>query len=211
MPANRFELLTTWYLRFNGYFTTTDFTIHPDYRKRPGGTDADVLAVRFPFSVEHQRSFDFPRDKSLILLHCTDFVICEVKSGICCINDTWLNQERKNVQYAIRWMGFEEENTQIDKMAKSVYETGEWKDQEKRLSVRFICTGDRVNDELFKKFPKVNQLLHIKTIEYLRKRFRTGCHQINRENWDMDIIWFAKNCPYLSNDQLIGWVKGNKR
>src|SRR5438128_2340588 len=57
MPANRFEALATWYLRFNGYFTTPDFTVHPDFRNQPGGTDADVLAVRFPHSKEYQRRF----------------------------------------------------------------------------------------------------------------------------------------------------------
>jgi len=50
MAANRFELLATWYLRFNGYFTIQDFTVHPDFRKQGGGTDTDILAVRFPHS-----------------------------------------------------------------------------------------------------------------------------------------------------------------
>ncbi len=207
MPANRFELLTTWYLRFNGYFTTTDFTIHPDYRKRPGGTDADVLAVRFPYSTEYQRCFDFPRDDNLIIADYTDFVICEVKTGACCINDAWLNPERENVQYAIRWMGFVENGAQIDEMAKSIYDTGQWKDKENRMSIRFLCAGEKSNDEIRDKFPNVSQLIHNKTIEYLRDRFKTRCHQIHRENWDKEIIWFAENCPRLSNDELVGWAK----
>ena len=59
MAANRFELLATWYLRFNGFFTTPDFTIHPNFKKQGGGTDADVLAVRFRHSGEFQRRFQF--------------------------------------------------------------------------------------------------------------------------------------------------------
>ena len=207
MPANRYELMATWYLRFNGYFTTPDFTVHPDYRKRRGGTDADVLAIRFPFSVEYQRRFDFTRDESLILPNYIDFLICEVKAGICCINDTWLNQEMKNVQYVVRWMGFEEYNSKINEIAKSIYETGSWKnDQEKGLSVRFICIGNRVNDDISRNFPTVSQKLHNDVISYLRRRFKTCCNQITRENWDADIIWFAENCINLSNDNLIKWA-----
>src|SRR5882762_6253059 len=90
MPANRFELLATWYLRFNGYFTTANFSVHPDFRNRPGGTDADIIAVRFPHSREYQRRFNFDRDTSLIRPARLDFLICEGKSGPCDINqNSW--------------------------------------------------------------------------------------------------------------------------
>ncbi len=83
MAANRFELLATWYLRFNGYFTIQDFTVHPDFRNQPGGTDADILAVRFPYSEEFQRRYSFDRDQELIRPKRTDILICEVKAGRC--------------------------------------------------------------------------------------------------------------------------------
>ena len=96
MAANRFELLAMWYLRFNGYFTTQDFTVHPNFRTQAGGTDADILAVRFPHSEEYQRRFNFGRDQDLIRPDRTDFMICEVKSGRCDINQkTWLDPARE--------------------------------------------------------------------------------------------------------------------
>src|SRR5690348_6888261 len=67
MAANRYELLASWYLRFNGYFTTPNFIVHKDYRKRPGGTDADILAVRFPCSTEFQLRFKFECDPRLVV------------------------------------------------------------------------------------------------------------------------------------------------
>jgi hypothetical protein len=65
VPANNVELLCTWYLRLNGYFTTPNFSVHPDY-KGGGETDADVLAIRYPNSQEYQRRFTFKRDEVLI-------------------------------------------------------------------------------------------------------------------------------------------------
>ena len=50
MVANRFDFSGAWYLGVNGYFTKPDFTIHPNLRKHAGGTDFDMLAVRFAYS-----------------------------------------------------------------------------------------------------------------------------------------------------------------
>lgn len=87
MAANRYELLATWYLRFNGYFTTPDFIVHKDYRRRPGGTDADVLAVRFPHSTESQLRFKLDCDPGLVVYRDKiDFLVCEVKKGLCDLN-----------------------------------------------------------------------------------------------------------------------------
>lgn len=49
--GNKFEQLALWYLRLNGYLTVPNFVLHPD---TPGSerTDADLLAVRFPYSGE---------------------------------------------------------------------------------------------------------------------------------------------------------------
>ena len=125
MAANRFELLATWYLRFNGYFTGPDFVVHKDYRNRPGGTDADVLAVRFPHSCEYQRRFEFDHDPDLVTADKKiDLVICEVKKGLCDLNEPWLTAERQNVEYVIRWMGFEVDEGKIARIAGELYNRG---------------------------------------------------------------------------------------
>lgn len=208
MAANRFELLATWYLRFNGYFTIQDFTVHPDLRKQAGGTDADILAVRLPHSEEYQRRFKFDRDQDLIRPDRKDFLICEVKTGRCDINQkTWRNPERENVEYAMRWMGFESDNNRIKELAAELYSKGECDLQEEKICVRFICFGSQENLDLREQMPNTQQIFHTHVIHFLRNRFCVGCLNITRDNWDRDIIDFAQICKSLCNEDLLQWAK----
>jgi hypothetical protein len=208
MPANRFETLATWYLRFNGYFTTPDFTIHPDFRKQAGGTDADVLAVRFPYSEEYQRRFKFRRDQVLIRPARTDFVICEVKPGPCDVNlKTWRDRARENVEYAIRWLGFEPDDACIKSIAGKVYDEGECDLPEQQLCVRFLCFGSEENPALREQLSRVLQVCHSHVFDFLRERFSLGCYNITRENWDPEIIDFAERCGRSSDEDLMDWAR----
>lgn len=206
MPANRFELLATWYLRFSGYFTTTDFTIHPDFRRQPGGTDADIVAVRFPHSAEYQRRFGFERDECLIRPECIDFLISEVKRGRCDINDSWRNPTRRNVEYAVRWMGFEQDESRIQEIAGAVYKSGACTLPEARICVRFVAFGREMNPTLRAELPDVQQIMHERVIGRLKERFSTDCYGITRENWDEDIIEFATRCRAQSIPDLLAWA-----
>jgi len=208
VAANRFELLATWYLRFNGYFTTADFTVHPDFRNRPGGTDADIIAVRFPHSVENQRRFSFQRDTTLIRSDRIDFLICEVKSRRCDLNqNSWRNRERRNVEYTVRWMGFERDDTRIHEIADEVYRFGARDLLEEEICIRFVCFGSESNPELSSALPGVQQILHEHVIGYLKDRFSTECYQITRDNWDEDIIEFAELCKTRSIPELLAWAR----
>jgi len=159
MPMNRCELLSNWYLRFNGYFTTPNFTVHPDYRKQPGGTDADILAVRFPYSEEYQEQFNFDRDPALVIINSVDFLICEVKSSLCDLNKmSWGNPSRKNVEYAIRWLGFEQQEKVINCIADDIYKTGAWYSSDNQKVVRFACIGEKINDTLLIEKPNLLQI-----------------------------------------------------
>jgi hypothetical protein len=53
------EKVAYWYFRLNGFLQIENFIVHPERR---GGqrTDADLLAVRFPYRAE--RLFDDPSD-----------------------------------------------------------------------------------------------------------------------------------------------------
>jgi hypothetical protein len=208
VAANRFELLVGWYLRFNGYFTTPDFSIHPNFRKQPGGTDGDVIAVRFPYSREHQRRFNFERDLALINDQQTDFVICEVKSGVCDINsNSWRDPKRENVQYAIRWMGFAADDALVETIAAALYKIGRWDSPEQNHCVRFLSFGKTLNDKLRQEMPAVQQILHCMVIEFLARRFTTGCYQIDRSNWDIEIQEFAELCSHQRVHQLLDWAE----
>lgn len=60
-PPPRFspEKVAYWYFRLNGFLQIENFVVHPSSR---GGqrTDADLLAVRFPYRAE--RLIDNPND-----------------------------------------------------------------------------------------------------------------------------------------------------
>ena len=45
------EKVAYWYFRLNGFLQIENFIIHPE-RYGSGRTDADLLAVRFPFRAE---------------------------------------------------------------------------------------------------------------------------------------------------------------
>ena len=208
MAANRFELLATWYLRFNGYFTVPDFVVHKDYRNRPGGTDADVLAVRFPHSCEYQRRFEFDHDPDLVTADKKiDLVICEVKKGLCDLNEPWLTAERRNVEYVLRWMGFEVDEGKIARIAGELYSRGICETAGSGCSVRFVAIGGTENPDLKERMPSVSQILHMDVIQFLRRRFTTGCEGISRQNWDTAVVEFANLCNHADIGALLHWVE----
>src|SRR2546425_1093401 len=117
--------------------------------------------------MEYQRRFNFDRDTSLIRPDRIDFLICEVKSGLCYINqNSWRNPERKNVEYTVRWMGFEGEESRIQEIADEIYRSGARDLLEEKICVRFICFGRESNPELSSALPEVQQILHEHVIGY---------------------------------------------
>ena len=207
MPTNRVETIFNWYFRFNGYFTTPNFTVHPDYRKRPGGGEADILAIRFPFSREEPRGYSFSRDDVLKFGgRKLDFVIAECKSSVCDLNDAWRNRDYGNVQYAIKWMGLFRNRKKIDKIAEKVYANAFWKD--KRHVVRMIVCGKYENEKLREKMPGLVQIGLEHAIRFLRDRFNAGCNQVCRDGWDDCIREFGDLCEKEKHDidKLMNWV-----
>lgn len=71
------EELLSLYLRLNGYFVTSFIVHSPIYGRNL--TELDVMAVRFPHSVEPERQVGADPLLELSNEH-TDLVICEVKS-----------------------------------------------------------------------------------------------------------------------------------
>src|SRR5437764_11426823 len=82
------EKVAYWYFRLNGFLQIENFVVHPERR---GGqrTDADLLAVRFPYRAE--RLFDNPSDimaddeqRLSLSRNLIDVVIAEVKRNQPC-------------------------------------------------------------------------------------------------------------------------------
>lgn len=206
MSANRVEKLVYWYLRFNGYLTVANFTVHPDYKKDPE-TEADFLAVRFPFSKEKPLDCSFERDEKLITNEIIDFVIGEAKSSKCDINEnSWGNPQLPHIQYALEWMGFTDDNDKINEISQEIHENGAWSDD--KYLVRFVAFGREHNPDLVKKYPKITQIYHLHMVEFIFNRLTTYCNALHRENWDefilkyVDLIEENKAAPNL----LLQWT-----
>ncbi len=82
------EDLAHWYLRLNGFFTITNFVVHPT-RRGSQLTDGDIVGIRFPYRAEFP---DGPGADEGIFKRLQDhpyFLIAEVKRGVCELNTSW--------------------------------------------------------------------------------------------------------------------------
>lgn len=104
------ERVAYWYFRLNGFFQIESFVVHPE-RSGSQRTDADLLAVRFPFRAE--RLFDNPADimaddVELLALSraLIDIVIAEVKTKRpCTLNGPWTRPDKQNVHRVLAAIG----------------------------------------------------------------------------------------------------------
>lgn len=206
MAANRVESLVYWYLRFNGYLTVTNFTVHPDHKKDPE-TEADILAVRFRYSKEEPKGYVFDRDPGLVIETPIDFIVGEVKSSRCMINEnSWGNPILPHFQYAIEWMGFENDPNIINAIAQELHAQGAW--CEEGISIRVAAFGSEHNSDLEKRYPRILQVCHAHMVEFIYNRLTTHCHKLHRENWDSFILNYVvlieKN--KATPEELLRWT-----
>jgi len=162
------EALAYWYLRLNGYLTTTNFVIHPD-EGRNQETDADVLGVRFPYRAENMRR-PMKDDPSVVgapgKVH---IVIAEVKSGICALNGPWTKPERKNMVRVLRAIGVFH-SKEADTAAKALYETGKYSGSKSDVSL--LCFGRDKSDTVSQTYPAVPQITWNQALTFIFNRFR---------------------------------------
>ena len=113
-----------------------------------------------------------------------------------------------NVEYAVRWMGFEVDADQVGLIAKALYGRGLWRSADQRIVVRFVSFGERPNQGLLDALPEARCVLHTQVIAYLKHRFTKGCLNITRTNWDKAIVEFAGYCEddSITEKQLLGWA-----
>lgn len=202
--GNKFEQLALWYLRLNGYLTVPNFVLHPD---TPGSerTDADLLAVRFPYSREVAGT-PMRRDDTLVRKDGKiDFIIAEVKSGECRLNGPWTNPEPRNMQYVLRWLGMILES-EVQEVAGELYrnqvcERGNW-------GLRLACFGSRRSERLHH---NVVQITHEEVVKFISDRFRTHADiKTSHRQWDNFIKKFYKMAVQdrLGTTEILQWLSG---
>ena len=199
------ELLTLWFLRLNGYFCVPNFIVHPD-APGPQRTDADILAVRFPYCREVAGA-PMPQDDSFVVSdRIDDFLITEVKTGECRLNGPWAAPGRGNVQYVLKWMGFLKNESRLEETARALYQQKRWNDPEGIYSVRMVCFGESVS-----KAPGMREVIqrtHLKSAEFVHDRFRRfDTRKADRRQWDDFIRHVFKMVDMgASVQQILEWV-----
>ena len=183
------EKLAYWYFRLNGFLQIENFVVHPEQR---GGqrTDADLLAVRFPFRAE--RLFDDPNDimvddvqRLALSDDLIDVVIAKVKTNQpCTLNGPWTLQDRQNVHRVRAAIGCLPPD-RIETAATDIYRAGFHLSG--RLRIRLVAVGRDRNDDLAAAYPEVTQVLWVEVLAFIWDRFRRYRRQKTQvDQWDTE-------------------------
>jgi hypothetical protein len=146
IDPKKLELLSKWYLRFNGYFTIESFYIHAaDDPTRisketvSNYTEIDLLGIRMPFNSEVTGELAIKNDSSLVLNGKLDLVIAECKSGNeGGLNDFWKNPDIQRIEYIIRFVGLFNDNNLIAKVSESLATNLNYEDNNVRIRLLLI-------------------------------------------------------------------------
>jgi len=182
------EKVAYWYFRLNGFFQIENFVVHPERR---GGqrTDADLLAIRFPFRAE--RLFDDPNDimaddvqRLALSGDLIDVVIAEVKTNQpCTLNGPWTRQDRQNVHRVLAAIGCLPPD-RIEAAAAHIYRAG-CHLSDTPLRIRLVAVGRDRSDDLAAAYPEVTQLLWAKMLAFIWDRFHRYRQQKTQvDQWD---------------------------
>jgi hypothetical protein len=181
------EKMAYWYFRLNGFFLIENFIVHPEGR---GGqrTDADLLAVRFPFRAE--RLFDDPNDimaddvqRLELRGDLIDVVIAEVKSGACALNGPWTEQRQQNVHRVLAAIGCLPHD-RIEPAAAAIYRSGIYR-AGPSLRIRLVAVGRNRSEEIAIAYPEVTQLIWADMLAFIWDRFQRYRQQKRQvDQWD---------------------------
>jgi hypothetical protein len=176
------EKVAYWYFRLNGFLQIENFIIHPGRR---GGqrTDADLLAVRFPYRTEFLFEAAPPMldDAKTLQLspELIDVVIAEVKTNDPCrLNGPWTDKDDENVNRVLAAIGCMPQ-AQIQEVAAAIYGAGYYSANDRRI--RLVAIGRESSQTLAQQFPLVTQLIWKDMLEFIWHRF----HMYRRQKRDV--------------------------
>lgn len=147
------EKFTSWYLRFNGYFTIDNFIVHAggdENRIRDGivapYTEIDSLAIRMPYSSELTGNLEIVNHNLLVenKNEKIDVIIAEVKSGNTNTpNPVWRNKNAVPISYIVRFIGLFSQQEMIDKATTEIINHYSYEDENFRI--RYIVFANEPN------------------------------------------------------------------
>src|SRR5271157_382211 len=181
MKAMKTEHLAAWYFRLNGFFTITNFVLHPT-RRGPRRTDADIMGVRFPYRSEFPDAPGGDEPEFTRIPERPYFVIAEVKRTLCHLNGPWTDETKQNIHAVLRDLGpFPPDR--IGEAAESLYEQGVFEHSPFHCSL--FCVGDVVNPDVTSRYPRVPQRTWEQILKFLFERFRTyRDRKADHDSWD---------------------------
>ena len=182
--GQRAEHVAAWYLRLNGFLSIPAFVVHLDSinprSNREGEpiiqrTEADLIAVRFPYSRETIANRHMTDDPRLVKNESEGkkkplFILAEVKAGKCSMNGPWTNPREKNMQRVLHRMGFTDKDDIIDQAATSLYNTGRW--EGRNIIVQYVCFGEYTDPELQATYEMVCQITWEEIGKFLHSRHK---------------------------------------
>jgi hypothetical protein len=183
------EKVAYWYFRLNGFLQIENFVVHPERR---GGqrTDADLLAVRFPFRAE--RLFDNPDDimaddvqRLALSGNLIDIVVAEVKTNQpCTLNGPWTREDEQNVNRVLAAIGCLPPD-RIEAAAADIYRTGFHRSE--ALRIRLVAVGRDRSPDIATAYPEVTQLVWAEMLAFIWERFRRYRQQKTQvDQWDVE-------------------------
>lgn len=184
------EKVAYWYFRLNGFFQIENFVVHPG-RRGSQRTDADLLAVRFPYRAE--RLFDDPSDIMDDDMECLalsgdliDVVIVEVKTNQpCALNGPWTQQDEQNVHRVLAAIGCLPPEL-VEPAAVDVYRAGIHR-ADLGLCIRLVAVGANRSDNLEERYPEVVQLVWEEMLAFIWDRFHRYRQQKTQvDQWDAE-------------------------
>ncbi len=183
------ERVAYWYFRLNGFLQISNFIIHNAAR---GGqrTDADVLAVRFPYRSEMMIDA-MPMEDDQLFTKITDrpyIAIAELTKGQCKLNGPWTNRDKGNINRVLHAIGAFPPS-EINRISDELYCKGFSNDSSCYISL--IAIGDQENSELEN---KCRQITWSEILAFIHSRFIKYKEQkADHDQWDDDgkFLW---NC-----------------
>lgn len=173
------EKLAYWYFRLNGFLSIENFVIHPDW-KYEQRTDIDLVAVRFPYRDELPENPMKDDTRIILAPDKIRIVLAEVKTGMCDLNDSWLNRNKNNMQQILYAIGSFEN---VVAVSEELYEHGWYENNNFVFSL--FCLGQRTNQTHINKLPRVPQLTWDEVLFFIHERFRHYEDQkCSHEQWD---------------------------